>query len=77
MAASSFAVGARRHASHRTAPKFLVIGRLMPNSRSVRRRKRPMTIGPNTSSGGWERDETLIKQLEAPIYSNEIWEKAP
>ena len=49
----------------------------MPNSRSVRRRKRPMTIGPNTSSGGWERDETLIKQLEAPIYSNEIWEKAP
>jgi hypothetical protein len=43
-----------------------------------------MTAGPNTNSTECNReklvnassDEALIKQLEAAIYSNEIWEKA-
>jgi hypothetical protein len=43
-----------------------------------------MTAGPNTNSTEYNReklvnalgDEALIKQLEAAIYSNEIWEKA-
>ena len=48
----------------------------MPKSRSVRRNKRPMTIGPTTSSGECEHDEILIKQLEAAIHSQEILIKA-
>jgi hypothetical protein len=43
-----------------------------------------MTAGPSTNSTECNReklvnalrDEALIKQLEAAIYSNEIWEKA-
>jgi hypothetical protein len=43
-----------------------------------------MTAGPNTNSTECNReklvntlrDEALIKQLEAAIYSNEIWKKA-
>ena len=43
-----------------------------------------MTAGPNTNSTECNReklvnalpDEALIKQFEAAIYSNEIWEKA-
>ena len=43
-----------------------------------------MTAGPNTNSTECNREklvnalrgEALIKQLEAAIYSNEIWEKA-
>src|SRR2546429_3295447 len=43
-----------------------------------------ITAGPNTDSTECNReklvnalrDEALIKQLEAAIYSNEIWEKA-
>ena len=43
-----------------------------------------MTAEPNTNSTEYNReklvnalrDEALIKQLEAAIYSNEIWEKA-
>ena len=43
-----------------------------------------MTAGPNTNFTECNReklvnglrDEALIKQLEAAIYSNEIWEKA-
>jgi hypothetical protein len=43
-----------------------------------------MTAGPNTNSTECNReklvnalpDEALIKQLEAAIYSSEIWEKA-
>ena len=43
-----------------------------------------MTAGPNTNSTECNReklvnalpDEALIKQLEAAIYSNEIWQKA-
>ena len=43
-----------------------------------------MTAGPNTNSTECNREklvnalpgEALIKQLEAAIYSNEIWQKA-